>query len=178
LIPTSPCRVLDIGAGTGADAAWLAGNGHHVVAVEPTKELRIPAMALHCSNLIDWIDDSLPNLTITKSKFQSFDLIMLTSVWMHLDEYERLLAMPNLLSLLASGGVILMSLRHGPLLNTRRMFEVSAEETILLARDHGLRAVFSARTQSVQSANRFAGVEWSRLAFQRTDWQQSNTRQA
>ncbi|MFD2270095.1 class I SAM-dependent methyltransferase [Undibacterium arcticum] len=115
LIPTSPCRVLDIGAGTGADAAWLAGNGHHVVAVEPTKELRIPAMALHCSNLIDWIDDSLPNLTITKSKSQSFDLIMLTSVWMHLDEYERLLAMPNLLSLLASGGVILMSLRHGPL---------------------------------------------------------------
>ena len=58
LIPAYPCRVLDIGAGTGADAAWFADKGHRVVAVEPTKELRLPGMALHPSPSIEWLDDS------------------------------------------------------------------------------------------------------------------------
>jgi protein-L-isoaspartate O-methyltransferase len=37
--------VLDIGSGTGRDAAGLAAMGHSVVAVEPTAELRIGAAA-------------------------------------------------------------------------------------------------------------------------------------
>ena len=49
LIPTEPSRILDIGSGTGRDAAWFASQGHRVVAVEPTDALRIPAMALHPS---------------------------------------------------------------------------------------------------------------------------------
>src|ERR1700692_3272765 len=49
LIPSEPCRVLDVGAGTGRDAAGFAALGHHVVAVEPTTELRTRAMALHPS---------------------------------------------------------------------------------------------------------------------------------
>ena len=40
LIPATPSRVLDVGAGTGRDAAALAALGHSVVAVEPTPELR------------------------------------------------------------------------------------------------------------------------------------------
>jgi protein-L-isoaspartate O-methyltransferase len=40
LIPTVPGRVLDIGSGTGRDAAAFAAMGHHVIAVEPTGELR------------------------------------------------------------------------------------------------------------------------------------------
>src|SRR5271166_5499625 len=36
LIPTAPGRVLDIGSGTGRDAAAFATMGHEVVAVEPT----------------------------------------------------------------------------------------------------------------------------------------------
>src|SRR4051812_13017186 len=35
LIPATPSRILDIGSGTGRDAAWFAASGHHVVAVEP-----------------------------------------------------------------------------------------------------------------------------------------------
>ena len=30
LIPQAPCSVLEIGAGTGADAHWLACRGHRV----------------------------------------------------------------------------------------------------------------------------------------------------
>lgn len=37
LIPPAPCHALDIGAGTGRDAAGLAALGHSVVAVEPTE---------------------------------------------------------------------------------------------------------------------------------------------
>ena len=40
LFPDRPCRVTDIGAGSGRDAAALAGRGHRVVAVEPTAGLR------------------------------------------------------------------------------------------------------------------------------------------
>ena len=35
LIPKDPCRVLDIGSGTGRDAAGFGELGHRVVAVEP-----------------------------------------------------------------------------------------------------------------------------------------------
>ena len=40
LLPAAPARALDIGAGTGRDAAALAALGHTVLAVEPTPEMR------------------------------------------------------------------------------------------------------------------------------------------
>ena len=39
LFPQAPARILDIGAGTGRDAAWFATLGHSVLAVEPTDAL-------------------------------------------------------------------------------------------------------------------------------------------
>jgi SAM-dependent methyltransferase len=167
LIPPVPCRALDIGAGTGRDAAHLAAMGHRVVAVEPTDALRIPAMALHPSPLIEWVDDSLPDLAVVRARGQSFDLVMLTAVWAHLDAEQRRAAMPNLASLLRAGGVMIISIRHGPAPPTRRTFDVSAEETIELARAQGLAVTANRRTRSVQEANRRAGVTWTRLAFSR-----------
>src|SRR5450755_564654 len=66
LIPTAPGRVLDIGSGTGRDAAWFASMGHRVVAVEPTDALRLPAMVLHPSPQIEWLNDSLPELALVR----------------------------------------------------------------------------------------------------------------
>ena len=60
LVPAAPSRVLDIGAGTGRDAAAFAAMGHAVVAVEPTAELRARAAVLHPSPRIEWLDDGLP----------------------------------------------------------------------------------------------------------------------
>src|SRR6266851_5151520 len=68
LIPAAPRRVLDIGSGAGGDAASFAELGHSVVAVEPTDELRIPAMARHPSSSIEWLDDGLPNLTCLRAR--------------------------------------------------------------------------------------------------------------
>jgi 2-polyprenyl-3-methyl-5-hydroxy-6-metoxy-1,4-benzoquinol methylase len=161
LVPRAPARVIDIGAGTGSDAAWLASQGHRVVAVEPTRELREPGRALHPSSSIDWLDDSLPALSLLQARGEKFDLIMMTAVWMHLDEAEREVAMSSVAGLLAPAGVIVMSLRHGPVPAGRRMFDVSSAETIALGARFGLRAVLETQAASIQKVNRQAGVTWS-----------------
>jgi hypothetical protein len=61
--------------------------------------------------------------------------------------------------------MLVMSLRHGPVPKGRRMFDVSAEETIQLANAYGLRTVLNVRTESSQRGNRRMGVTWTRLAF-------------
>jgi SAM-dependent methyltransferase len=165
LIPTAPGRILDIGSGTGRDAAWFAAMGHRVVAVEPTDAMRIPAMALHPSPLIEWLDDSLPDLALLLARGEKFDVVMLSAVWMHLDAEQRRQAMPHLAALVGAGGAVIMQLRHGPVPVGRRMFEVSPEETIELAQTQGLHPVLNLHTESNQEANRIAGVSWTNLAF-------------
>jgi SAM-dependent methyltransferase len=167
LIPTMPGAILDIGSGTGRDAAWFAGQGHRVVAVEPTDAMRLPAMALHPSPRIEWLNDSLPDLDLLLARGAKFDLVMLTAVWMHLDEEQRRRAMPRLASLLRAGGVMIMKIRHGPVPVGRRMFEISAEETIELAEMQDLRPVLNLRMASSQEGNRTADVTWTNLAFAR-----------
>jgi SAM-dependent methyltransferase len=165
LIPTAPSLILDIGSGTGRDAAWFAAMGHRVVAVELTDALRIPAMALHPSPRIEWLDDSLPDLTTLLARSERFDLVMLTAVWMHLDAPQRRRAMPNLASLVREGGAVIMKLRHGPVPAGRRMFEVSPEETIGLAQMQDLHPVLNLRAESGEARNRAVGVTWTNLAF-------------
>jgi SAM-dependent methyltransferase len=165
MIPTLPCRVLDIGAGTGRDAAGFAALGHRVLAIEPTDALRMRAAALHPSPTIEWLNDSLPDLAQARRRGEAFDVVMLTAVWMHLDERQRHLAMPNVASLVRPGGVMIMSLRYGPVPPGRRMFVVSAEETIGLAQQAGLELTLN-RSQ-LEGALRRPGVSWTRLGFAR-----------
>lgn len=165
LLPTSPGSILDVGAGTGADAAWLAAHGHRVVAVEPTAELREPGRALHPSPAIEWLDDSLPALASVRALGRRFDAILMTAVWMHLDEAERRQAMPVVATLLAPGGALVLSLRHGPVPGGRRMFDVRGDETRALATRCGLQPVLEAGVESIQARNRAAGVTWTVLGF-------------
>jgi SAM-dependent methyltransferase len=165
LIPTRPSKIVDIGAGTGADAAWFASQGHQVVAVEPTDAFRDFGLAHHVSPLIEWVNDGLPRLERLTERKRGFSLVMLTAVWMHLDAGERSMAMPVVASLLAPNGVLIMTLRHGPAPIGRAMFAVTAKETVALAEAEGLRCMLNVRTESIQPVNRSAGVTWSRLAF-------------
>jgi SAM-dependent methyltransferase len=165
LMPAAPGNVLDIGSGTGRDAAWFAAQGHRVVAVEPTDAMRLPAMALHPSPQIEWLNDSLPDLALLCTRGEQFDLVMLTAVWMHLDEEQRRRAMPNLAALVRPGGAVIMMIRNGPVPAGRRMFEISPDETIELAQMHGLHPVLNLRTESSQESNRLAGITWTNLAF-------------
>lgn len=168
LLPTVASRILDVGAGTGVDAVWFAERGHSVVAVEPTVELLAAAKELHRFASIEWLNDALPELELVLSRGQVFDTIMLSAVWMHLDEAERRAGMSRLASLLAPDGVLVFSLRHGPIPEARRMFQVSGSETVELAGQYGLRPVLNVQTESIQAVNRAAGVTWTRLAFRKS----------
>jgi SAM-dependent methyltransferase len=163
LIPSVPSLALDIGAGTGRDAAALAAMGHRVIAVEPTAELRAEAARLHLSPNIEWMDDGLPELGVISARPERFDLIMLTAVWMHLDEEQRRTAMPVVARLLRSGGILMLSLRHGPVPEGRRMFDVSSDETIELAEREGLRVELCLDNQPGLFGR--TNVSWTRLAF-------------
>ncbi|MGY6275280.1 class I SAM-dependent methyltransferase [Methylomonas sp. MgM2] len=165
LLPTKASKILDLGAGTGIDAAWLAKKGHCILAVEPTDPLREAGARLHSSNRIEWLDDSLPMLLKTMARKEVFDIALVTAVWAHLAENERKHAMSNIAALLKPGALLIMSLRHGPTPAGRRAFEVTAEETIELARRDGLKEVLYVRTESAQPINRQAGIMWSWLAF-------------
>ena len=163
LVPTRPARVLDIGSGSGRDAAAFAAMGHRVVAVEPVAELRRMAAAAHGSPRIEWLDDSLPELACLAGRGDRFDLVMITAVWMHLDASQRTRAMPNVARSLGQGGTLSMSLRHGPPPPGRRTFEVTADDTAALAAREGLEPVL--RLDDQPSAFARTDVTWTRLAF-------------
>ncbi|WP_328323950.1 MULTISPECIES: class I SAM-dependent methyltransferase [unclassified Streptomyces] len=162
LFPSRPSVVLDIGAGSGRDAAALAGQGHRVLAVEPTAELRSLGQQVHAGQAIEWIDDSLPELRVLRGRDQRFDLILLTAVWMHLDGLQRESAMEGIAGLLAAGGQVVLSLRHGPIPAGRRMFDVSPDETVRLARGHGLSLVHLSEHEDPHGRS---GVRWSCLGL-------------
>ncbi len=167
LMPVEPVRLLDIGAGTGRDAARFAAAGHRVTAVEPTDAFRDAGRRLHAAHDIEWIDDGLPDLAALSGRDAAYDAILLTGVWMHLETEERWQAMPVLASLMAPGARLLMSIRHGPVPEGRRMFEVTGAETIALAERQGLRLIRERHTESIQPENRANGVHWTMLAFER-----------
>ncbi|WP_235488188.1 class I SAM-dependent methyltransferase [Streptomyces roseoverticillatus] len=163
LFPSAPSSVLDIGAGSGRDAAALAARGHRVVAVEPTTEMRTLGRRLHADRTIAWIDDALPGLPRLSAQQLRFDLILLTAVWMHLDEQQRSSAMARLAGLLEAGGRVILSLRHGPVPEGRRMFPVTAQETVELARRSGLHVIHHARREDPHGR---PGVAWTYLGLQ------------
>jgi len=166
LLPATPSNVLDIGAGTGRDAAAMAVMGHRVVAVEPTAEFCDRAARLHPSPRIEWVRDHLPHLALLTQRGGRFDVVMLTAVWIHLGAPQRREAMPRVAALLRPGGILLLNLRHGPSPpGRRRLFPASAEETVTLAASHGLRLTGKAEHQAD-----FYGrpeVTWTSLGFRK-----------
>lgn len=155
LLPQRPVRVLELGAGTGRDAAWLAARGHLVTAVEPVVELRV-----HEGPGITWLVDELPGLARVTGRF---GLVTAVAVWMHLDEGQRRAAMRRVAGLLAPGGRLVLTLRHGPVPAGRRMFPVTAEETALLGGGSGLAEVH--RSSRADGHGR-AGVRWEQLVLE------------
>jgi SAM-dependent methyltransferase len=160
-----PARVIDIGAGTGRDAAWLAVRGYSVVAVEPVDELRRAGMRLHPSTRIEWVDDCLPHLSALARRAEKSDVVLMVGVWQHVAPEHRLAAMQSLRRLLDLSGRLIMSVRHGQGAPDRPCFESSASETIRLARDCGFGLIESRPVGSVQQGNRDAGVTWTWLAL-------------
>lgn len=164
-LPKNPSRIIDLGAGTGRDAAWFAGRGHHVVAVEPVNAFRTAGRALHCCPRIEWADDSLPLLERVLARGEVFDFVLLSGVWQHLDDGQRQAALPRIRTLTASGGCVVVSVRHGPGAAARPVFAARPADAIAWAVRQGFRFVFETSADSVQSRNRAHGVTWTWLVF-------------
>ncbi|MEN9315691.1 MAG: hypothetical protein RIS35_2084 [Pseudomonadota bacterium] len=137
LLPTPGAAALDVGAGTGRDAAWLESLGFEVVAVEPSAAMRAQATALHPDATVRWIADALPRLPEARRLGMRFDLILLSAVWMHVPEADRAAAFDTLMTLLTPGGLLAITLRLGPSAPERGMHPVTEAEVERLAQERG-----------------------------------------
>ena len=156
-LPQPAAWVLDVGAGSGRDAAWFAARGHNVVAVEPSRQLRAVGKERHESSAIKWINDELPALSkVVRSKL-TFDLIWLSAVWTHVPVSGRRRAFRKLVSLMSPGGDMMLSLRHGPSPPGRPMHPAEPSEIEKLAQEHGLQIV---SIQHHQDASNRPDVTW------------------
>ena len=166
LLPEPPALVLDVGAGSGRDAAWLADKGYEVFAVEPAKSMREAATTLHPASSVRWIQDSLPKLDYTVRSGLSFDLILVSGVWMHVSPAQRPRAFRKLVNLLRPGGMIAISLRIGPEEPDRGLHSVDSGEIESLAKNHG--TIIQRSIESTDQLGR-EGILWKNYALQFPD---------
>ena len=139
-LPKNPGLACDIGAGTGRDANWLAAKGWSVYAVEPEHAFR-KKIRESCHPRVVCINDRIPNLSRLRKLNQSFDLILLSAVWMHISESVRERAFRILSNLLKPGGRLVISLRHSSSedeMRERGHFHVSLDELERYAKNQAL----------------------------------------
>jgi SAM-dependent methyltransferase len=104
---------LDVGCGSGRDAAWLAGQGWRVTAVDPSAAMLAGARRLHRGLRIRWILDGLPKLEKVASLGTTYDLVLLSAVWMHVPDDLQAEAAGTIARLTADGGIVNLTIRSG-----------------------------------------------------------------
>lgn len=165
-LPATKALILDVGAGSGRDARWLANMGHEVVAVEPSEGMLEIAKRNTQSPSVQWVSDPLPSLKDTYALGLKYDLILLSAVWMHVAPGERQRAFRKLVNLLRPGGKLVISLRQGPSPDGRSFHPISAHELRDLANGHVLELL-----QENSSPDQMGreGVSWETLVFRLPD---------
>jgi SAM-dependent methyltransferase len=179
VIKNSHARILDIGAGSGRDAKYIAQlaaqthgseNRVQVVAVEPANLLAELGARQTTGLNVKWLTDSLPALSVITKQEISFDLILLSAVWMHIPVNDRARSIRKLANLLKPGGKLVISLRHGHTTedrNERKMHTVCADELKQLASDVGLFTKLETQKESDKLGRDH--VSWQTLVLQMPD---------
>ena len=166
LLPPAPATALDIGAGSGRDAAFMASKGYDVLAVEPSQRMRTVGSRLHAEASFQWVDDRLPSLAKVTSYGLTFNLILINAVWMHIAQGDRPRSFRKLVNLLKPGGLLLMIIPKGHPDTSRGFFPVSRHEIETLARGHG------AYTERYEVSDDLGGrdqLQWESLAIRLPD---------
>ncbi|MGJ7500388.1 MULTISPECIES: class I SAM-dependent methyltransferase [unclassified Variovorax] len=126
-LPAAGGMCLDIGAGSGRDAAYLAQRGCVVTAVEPSSQLRKRASLAHSGLPIRWIDDTLPPLhEVLKGGRSKYDFILVSAVWMHIPPDRREEAVEVLRQLVKPTGIVVISIRSTRLEDGRIFFSAES----------------------------------------------------
>lgn len=164
--PADGMLALDVGAGTGRDAAWLAGLGYQVVAAEPAPGMRRIAEALHGDAGVRWLDDALPALERSHALGLSFDLILMSAVSQHVEERDRARAFRKVTTLMKPGGTLVITLRNGPSPEGMDMHPTSTSEIEGFARVYGLEVL---RVAVSEDQGGRAEVSWGIMALRLPD---------
>lgn len=165
-LPRLPASVVDIGAGSGRDAAWFASKGYSVLAVEPSATMREEGQRRHTDPGINWLDDSLPGLSEVYRLGASFDVVLLSAVWMHVSPRERKRAFRKVVNLLKPNGMIVVRLKIAPTEARRGMHSVTVEEVNRLAWDNGAFLVSDNVSKDMLGRG---STKWSTLVFRLPD---------
>lgn len=152
-LPKPPAEILDIGSGSGRDAAWFAKMGYEVTAIEPAPALLKEAKRRHKNSNITWLNDQMPKLDKLPKK-ADFDLIIMTGVWMHIKPEMRPETLKRLKTLLAPSGQLAIYLRHGTPDANRDMYKVSENELKTLSgKDYPIKNISGARDNDEMGRN-------------------------
>lgn len=163
-LPKGPGAALDVGTGSGRDAAALQERGWRVVAVDCSLDMLREARRRHPDSRITWLHDRLPHLTTLRG--EQFDLILCSAVWMHLDPTERVVGMSTIRALLADEAICIITLRHPPDVS-RSMFEVTMSETTDVAQRHGLAVLQATHSRDPIPEWHRPDISWSTIVLQR-----------
>ena len=164
LMPPKGTSALDIGAGTGRDAAWLAVQGYRTTAVEPSATMRRIGRRRRPDNAVSWLDDRLPELARVR-RLEPFDLVVLNAVWMHIEPCDRHAALSAVLDATAPGGLVLMSLRHGPAPPERGMHPCRPAEVSEIA---DARKASTVRTIETGDQRTRPNLRWTQIALRQS----------
>jgi SAM-dependent methyltransferase len=175
--------ILDVGAGVGRDVSHIAtlaakhaaahtkeNNSVNIYAVEPAIEMLKVGRITTENQSIHWLQDSLPTLDKTTRLEVSFDLILLSAVWMHIPKSQRARSLRKLANLLKPGGKIIISLKFGMSeeeQTKRGMYHTSADEIEKLGQDLGLIAQLEA--QNTKDKLNRSGIYWQTIVLQMPD---------
>ncbi len=163
-VPDTGASVLDVGAGTGTVARWLAKRGCDVTAIEPVDAFRNHAMRGDGAQSVRWLDACLPRVSALRDGVV-FDSILVIGVLHHLPPRDQHMAISVLSERLRPQGRMILSLRHGPCPPDRPGYVISDDAIVDQAVGSGLQVHHRSRTDSIQPANQRAGVTWTWLVF-------------
>lgn len=152
---------MDIGAGSGRDALALSLLGLCVTAIEPAKSLMDKGMEL-TGDKVTWKSDTLPELLSINEN--TFDVILISAVWMHLTIEQQGQSLSRLSTLLNDNGILVITLRHGKFNDGRKAFDVNGQRLIEEAKAFHL-TVFHTDNDTDQ-LNR-PDVYWETVVFTR-----------
>lgn len=179
IIENPNSRILDLGAGSGRDTKYLAElaikthnteNKIQIFAVEPAQKLSLIGQNTTLGLNVRWLEDSLPALSNITKREISFDLILLSAVWMHVAQSDRARSIRKLANLLKPGGKLVISLRHGQTeqeCKERKMHTVCVDELKRLAIDVGL--FTKLETQKEDDKLGRGHVSWQTVVLQMPD---------
>jgi len=163
-LPPLGSDILDVGSGSGRDAAALARMGYKVTAVEPSSTLISMARALHRGSGVHWIHDGLPDLRHVRQAM--FDFIMLSAVWMYVPPRDRHASAATLARMTRPGGRIALSLRELADDEPGIFRRDDVDRTAAMFAEHGFEGL--ARYETGDTLRRL-GKKWTTLVLAAVD---------